>query len=159
MAEAIEHHGNGSGHEHREANVKLIVYSSVGLAVSVAIVCLIVWGFFNFLKVTTPEPPRPTTMPAATSAPPYPHLEVRPDVELQDMRGREEQILHTYGWVDQKNGRVHIPIDQAMDAIVGQLPVHAQANVKPAPVSGNPAPPEPPRGRSQYSNVPRMPKQ
>jgi hypothetical protein len=30
---------------------------------------------------------------------------------------REEQQLHSYGWVDQSAGSVHIPIDQAMQLI------------------------------------------
>jgi hypothetical protein len=30
---------------------------------------------------------------------------------------KEEQQLHSYGWVDQGAGSVHIPIDQAMQLI------------------------------------------
>ena len=56
MSHAIEHgpnpanEGNGSGHEHREASVKLIAYAAVALAVTIFIVMALMWGTFNLLK-------------------------------------------------------------------------------------------------------------
>jgi len=39
----------------------------------------------------------------------------------------EEKALYTYGWVDEKAGTVHIPIERAMDLLVQRgLPVRAQ---------------------------------
>ncbi len=37
----------------------------------------------------------------------------------------EEASLRSYGWIDQKNGVVHIPIDAAIDLLAGQLPFNA----------------------------------
>ena len=37
---------------------------------------------------------------------------------LRDLRAHEQTELTTYGWVDQKSGVVHIPIDRAMDLLV-----------------------------------------
>lgn len=41
-----------------------------------------------------------------------------PNPALQDLRVREEQKLNSYGWVDQAQGTVHIPIDVAMERMV-----------------------------------------
>jgi len=37
----------------------------------------------------------------------------------------EEQILNNYGWVDEKAGIVHVPIERAMD-ILAQSPPPAR---------------------------------
>ena len=37
---------------------------------------------------------------------------------LRQLRATEDAALTTYGWVDRKNGIVHIPIDRAMDLIL-----------------------------------------
>jgi hypothetical protein len=53
-----------------------------------------------------------------------PRLETNELGQLDDQRLREEDILNTYGWTDQKAGVAHIPIDRAM-ALIAQrgLPV------------------------------------
>ncbi|HLJ50712.1 MAG TPA: hypothetical protein VKU01_32085 [Bryobacteraceae bacterium] len=150
MAEAMEHHGNGSGngsgHEHREANVKLIVYSSVGLAISVVIVCVIVWGIFKFFEANSAR--EASFVPPAVvveELPPGPKLQVHPSEELQDLHAREEKVLGTYGWVDQKQGLVHIPIDKAMDAVAGKLPMRPEST----PAAKPPAKPAAPAAPAQ----------
>lgn len=58
---------------------------------------------------------------------PAPQLEINERTELNDVRLREENILSTYGWVDQNAGTVHIPIDRAMDLLIQRgLPVRQQ---------------------------------
>ncbi len=44
--------------------------------------------------------------------------QVNPPEALQELRATEEAVLTTYGWVDRKNGVVHIPIDRAMDLLL-----------------------------------------
>ena len=39
-------------------------------------------------------------------------------VDIIDMRQHEEQVMSTYGWVDQNNGVVHIPIEKAMERVL-----------------------------------------
>lgn len=112
---------NGSGHEHREADVRLIVETVIGLAISVAVVCAIVWGIFVLLQKTSPEE-RPSPVATAPQLPPGPHVEEHPAEELKALHAREDELLNKYGWVDQKSGTVHIPIDKAMDEVVSKLP-------------------------------------
>ncbi|HVO69707.1 MAG TPA: hypothetical protein VMT24_06660 [Aggregatilineaceae bacterium] len=42
---------------------------------------------------------------------------VTPGEALKELRATEDALLTTYGWVDRKNGIVHIPIDRAIDLL------------------------------------------
>lgn len=48
---------------------------------------------------------------------PEPRLETYEPTEIFGFRTEEEKQLHSYGWVDQKTGAMHIPIERAMDLI------------------------------------------
>lgn len=48
---------------------------------------------------------------------PLPRLETNEIGQLRDRRLMEENTLDTYGWVDQKSGVAHIPIERAMDLL------------------------------------------
>ena len=68
--------------------------------------------------------------------PPEPRLQGAPGhqasalEDLREMRRREDEILGSYGWVDQPNGIVHIPIQDAKKLI---LEKGIASNVKEAP--------------------------
>ena len=117
------HHG--VGHEHREADARLIIETLVGLTISVIVVCIVVWGVFVLLQKTSPEPP-PSPVALQPTLPPGPHVEEHPAEELKALRSRENDLLNRYGWVDPKAGTVHIPIDKAMDEVVNKLPMRPQ---------------------------------
>ncbi len=63
------------------------------------------------------------------SAPPLqskvtPSPEVSSGEMLRQLRATEDAALNTYGWVDRANGKVHIPIERAMDLLLQRgLPV------------------------------------
>ena len=62
----------------------------------------------------------------ARRLPPQPQLQKTPIQDLQQMRAAEDQLLNSYGWVDQSKGVVRIPIDQAIDMLAKRgLPVAA----------------------------------
>ena len=134
MSNAAEHSKhNGTGHEHREADVRLVIETIIGLVISVIVVCVIVWGIFVLFQKTSPEA-RQSPVALTPQMPSGPHVEEHPAEELKALRERENDLLNRYGWVDQKAGTVHIPIDKAMDEVVSKLPVRAQqggANAKP----------------------------
>jgi hypothetical protein len=44
-----------------------------------------------------------------------------PVTDLAEMRAREQQALHTYGWVDQQKGVVRIPIEEAKKLVVQRI--------------------------------------
>jgi len=83
----------------------------------------------NYDKTHQP-PPSPMSRPTSTDLRqptpqdankfPLPRLEVNERAEIYGKRIQEEETLNTYGWVDQKTGVAHIPIERAMDLIVQQ---------------------------------------
>src|ERR1017187_7787739 len=59
---------------------------------------------------------------------PHPQLQAAPIPDLKAVRAAEEQVLNSYGWVDQQKGIVRIPIARAMELVVKKgLPVRATA--------------------------------
>jgi len=109
---------NGAGtYEHKDANVRLIVGSTLGLIVGMVIVCLVVVGVFKALQDMTTTPVKVTGLrnPNVSEVPPEPRLEPHPAEQLKALRQHEDEVLGTYGWVDRKAGVVRIPIDRAMD--------------------------------------------
>ena len=45
-----------------------------------------------------------------------PALQPRPNDDMADFSEAQEDLLHSYGWVDRVAGKVHIPIEQAMES-------------------------------------------
>ncbi len=143
MDHAIEQNINGStGHEHREASIQLVVVSAAALVVVVVFVMVLVWGIFNVLKKNQ-EAEQVSVSPLAPTfqAPPYPRIEDHPWEEIRRLHAREDNVLSTYGWQDQKAGIVRIPIDRAMDLMLQKgFPVLPNGS---APAAAKPAAPKP----------------
>jgi hypothetical protein len=59
-----------------------------------------------------------------------PMLETDERGQLRGFLMNQESRLNSYGWVDQKAGVAHIPIERAMELIVQRgMPVYPQGNV------------------------------
>jgi hypothetical protein len=116
----------------------------VGLAITGVLMHLILAGMYRYLNVyeqihqpaehplaqrASADMRRPT--PQDANKFPTPRLEISERGQLNDKRIKEEETLNTYGWVDQKAGVAHIPIERAMDLIVQQgLPTAPTGNVR-----------------------------
>lgn len=110
-------------HEHRDVNVFALGKFAIGLVIVTIFCAGIVAGVFQYLLhreggmfVSRIEPP-PTD---ARQQPPEPRVEETPAMDEQEMRAAEEKLQTTYGWLDQDNGVVRLPIARAMDLVVGQ---------------------------------------
>jgi hypothetical protein len=119
----------GSGHEHTDANVWIIVKFGLWLVIS-AILIHIGLGFLFGLWVKQSEEPV-AQFPLATGQeqrlPAAPRLQQFPENEFYDFRRREDAVLKEYGWVNKEAGVVRMPIDEAMRLTVERgLPVRAQ---------------------------------
>jgi hypothetical protein len=69
----------------------------------------------------------PATQPDPTKRFPKPTLQPDDVADLARMRADEDELLSTFGWVDQKAGVARIPIDEAMRTIAQQgLPARQQ---------------------------------
>jgi hypothetical protein len=96
----------------------------------------------NPLITNRPEDTRHVERGYPQSVFPNPKLEEDERGQLDDIRTNEDKTLYSYGWVDEKAGTVHVPIERAMDLLVQRgLPVRPQSavneNAAAKPVTGN----------------------
>lgn len=125
-----------------------------GLAIVGVVMHIILAGMFSYLDTYTKthqaatNPLAPATSvdlrnpgPSVANEFPLPRLETNELGQLNNQRLQEENILNTYGWVDQTAGIAHIPIDRAMQMLAQRgLPV-APPNLQTSksPTVNNPA--------------------
>ena len=123
MEHSIQPSHNGAGHETKEVSVQFIVISLAVLLIGTFLVAMLVVGIFQFFSHT--YQPVESAKQNQPQIPPEPRLEVEPWQQLQSVHAREDHILSSYAWVDQKDGIVRIPIDQAIDELAKKgLPTH-----------------------------------
>lgn len=130
--------------ERRDIGIGGVLWFLVGLAVAGAIITFVVNGFYHYLDARSQAEQAPVS-PLVTNVPkdtrhlstdykdylnqnfPSPQLEIDERTQLDQVRLKEEEMLATYGWVDQKAGVVRIPIERAMDLIAQRgLPTRTQ---------------------------------
>jgi len=122
----------GSGHEHTDANVWLIVQFAIWLFVSAVLTHGLMWGMFEwFVKDRTQTAANiefPLAVQQERRLPAGPRLQAIPANEIFEFRQRENAELREYGWVDRNAGTVRIPIDQAKELLLQRgLPSRAAA--------------------------------
>jgi hypothetical protein len=112
----------GSGHEHTDANVWMIVQFAIWLVVSALVTHLLMWGMFAwFVESRTDAQPAlefPLAKDQETRLPAGPRLQAIPANEIFEFRQRENAELTEYGWVDRNAGTVRIPIEQAKELLL-----------------------------------------
>ena len=47
-----------------------------------------------------------------------PKLQASPEAELTEMKEAEAERMSSYGWVDQLDERIHLPVERAMDLVL-----------------------------------------
>ena len=108
---------SGSGHEHTDANVSMIVQFAIWLTASAVVVHILMWFTFA-LMVDVSENRGPAEFPLAIEQGPRlpagPRLQAQPANEIYDFRLRERAVLDGYSWTDKSAGTVRIPIAEAM---------------------------------------------
>lgn len=53
---------------------------------------------------------------------PMPRLQPNPIADLNKFRIAEEEELNSYGWINRKAGKIHIPIERAIDILGASWP-------------------------------------
>lgn len=144
--------GNHDGFEREDLSARAVFSFLVGLALVTVVIYFILQGMYRYLDAyeKSHQPPQNPlaqkteadtreTSPEDTKKFPQPRLESNERRQLNDVRRGEEETLNSYGWVDQKAGVVHIPIDRAMELVAQRgLPVRPQEGATPA-AAGNKA--------------------
>jgi len=116
------------GHEPSDVRAGRLLWIGVAIAMVLLLTIGGLYGMFSFFQSRPPAAQPPSALGGAQPTPPGPRLQTDPVADWQDLRGTEEANLHSYGWADQKAGKVRIPIDRAMDLLAQRgLPVAAGA--------------------------------
>jgi hypothetical protein len=139
--------------EHQDLQASGVLYFLLSLGVATLLAALFLVGVYKFLgkreKANQPavspllaDVPQPVLKTKgdyeehAEKAFPDPRLETDERNQLNKIRGREDGLLNSYGWVDEKAGTVRIPIERAMDLLVQRgLPVRPQDAASNAPTA------------------------
>jgi hypothetical protein len=154
MSEELNKPGNAEdiGFEHQDLTPRAVFAFLISLAIIGVLIHFALKGMFGYFEayerqhqppVENPLVKTGTEVPAAVSNAhvdsifPEPRLERNERLEIESFRLREEQTLHSYGWVDQQAEVVRIPIDRAIELIAERgLPTRPQAGtVPPSPVN------------------------
>jgi hypothetical protein len=144
--------GHG-GYEQRDIRTADVVYFLAALAFSGLIVYFVVTGVYHVLEKRNQEhqtpmsplvknvpedtrhlPPEYKTDSSSTDYEKYlkanfpaPQLETDERIQLNSVITKQEEQLNSYGYIDEKAGTLHIPIERAMDLIAQRgLPVRGQ---------------------------------
>jgi hypothetical protein len=104
------------------------VIFGVALFVSLVAVLLVAAKLFRYFGTVQSLGPPASPFANARVLPPAPRLQTGPRLDLQHLKQTQQELLHSYGWVDKSAGVVRIPIDRAMDLLVQRgLPVRSNA--------------------------------
>ena len=144
--------GHGVEYERNDLGSGGVFGFLIGLAITGIVIYFIVHAMYNYLdryeqsQMTAMSPlsrPEDSAMIGARQvAPNYPQnkfkdngaplLEVDERGQLKTFVLDQEKQLNSYGWVDEKAGVAHIPIDHAMDLLAQRgLPVYQPGKANP----------------------------
>jgi hypothetical protein len=141
--EQLNQHSTGQdGFEREDMSPAGVMYFMVGLAIVAVLIHFIVTAMYRYLDsydqthqapmnpmaVKTGVDPRTMTFHEAEGQMqktfPAPVLEDNERQQFGALVEKQDEVLASYDWVDQKNGVVRIPIDKAMDLLAERgLPV------------------------------------
>jgi hypothetical protein len=107
-------------YEHGDADVFTVSKYTIALVFGILIAAAAMYGLFNFFngEANKEEAAVPQVIQdQRPKLPPEPRLQPTPKKYIKDLRAAEDAQINSYGWIDQKNGIVRIPIDDAIDAV------------------------------------------
>ena len=126
-------------HEHSDVPVRPLLWAVVIFIILGFVTHFVIWflykGFTKSERKRMDPPQTAVARPATAGVPqnqpllqPFPRQDGKgqvtppnantPVTDLVDMRRAEDEVLHSYGWVDKQRGVVHIPIEKAKELLV-----------------------------------------
>ena len=102
--------------EKTDAEAKPVLKFGAGIAIFGMVAVAVTFGVFRLLGAfeRRNDPPPPPLARAEGRAFPEPRLQTTPLADLDAVRAQEKDLLTGAGWVDEKAGTAHIPIDDAI---------------------------------------------
>jgi hypothetical protein len=105
-----------------DVNVRRIFRIAIVFVVLGAAVHFGIWWMFSYYRnVDAQKDVRQTLIESPPPIPPEPRLEVNPTEDWQTFRRQQQDILNSYGWASREQGRVRIPIERAMEQVIGGI--------------------------------------
>jgi hypothetical protein len=114
-------HTPGAGHEETDINVWAVGKFAIALVLVAVAALFLLFGLFRYLLSREGGPPAGRSQVAASEPAksfPQPQLQENELLELKAIRAAEDQVLHSYAWINPEMNVVRIPIDRAMDLLV-----------------------------------------
>ena len=106
------------GYEHADANVRSLYRYGTVLAILIVAVMFAMNATYRFFaKIESLGPPA-SPFENVRVLPPAPRIQPHPGLDLKSYCAAEQQQLSSYGWVDQHNGLVRIPVERAMEMVL-----------------------------------------
>jgi hypothetical protein len=162
------HHGHGAGHghgghgpvlNHETTDVSLTGITRLAILSFVAIfavlgVVYVFWGVFaSYSADTRPMEPMAGRKAGEDRLPVGPLVVTDEPGMLRQLRAKERDVLHRYGWVDKNQGVVRIPIERAIEVLASQPQRLSLDGSAPAA----PAAPAAPEGAAPAATPPAAP--
>lgn len=116
---------DGTNYEGTDAKAGIVINSLAIIGGTLVFVFVLTVGIQKLLEKYNPPGTLPSPLAPARVLPPNPQLQVHPWDELPDLRAHEDEVLTSTG--KDANGRVHVPIERAMDSVVSRLSVDPNA--------------------------------
>ena len=117
-----------SKHETRDTNVRSVVIFGAGLLVVVVVVLFAMNRMFSFLAARKDSGPPASPLALTREIPPEPRLQLDDSANLKALQSAEEKVLASYGWVNEKEGIVRIPIERAIELLAKRgLPARSES--------------------------------
>lgn len=108
------------GHEERDVGFRPVVGAGVAIGIGLVLAFGAMWALVNFYAVreaALSPPASPLAASYGRREPPAPRLQTHPLDDLAALRAAEAARLGGYGWSDRAAGRIHVPIDRAMELL------------------------------------------
>ena len=131
--------GSAQAYERSDASIPGLLKFALGLAILIIIVLAAMkWTFDYFAKIEPLGPPA-SPFENARLLPPNPRLQAHPHTQLEDYCQAQQQELNSYGWIDEHNGVVQIPMDHAMDLVLQRgLPTRSASEAPASTLGADP---------------------
>ncbi|HEY3939533.1 MAG TPA: hypothetical protein VGL97_19025 [Bryobacteraceae bacterium] len=122
--EPHEGHG-GTKYEGVDARASMVIWSLSIIGGTLVIVFALTIGLQKMLEHDNPVGELPSPLAPSRILAPAPQVQVHPWEELPDMRAHENDVLNSSG--KDAEGHIHIPINQAMNAVISRLKIRPDA--------------------------------
>ena len=110
------------GYETQDLQWPVVLWS---LGIILVLTLVSIFGLALLFKYRDAEPllirnVAPVTMAEPRTIPTGPLLQALPSVDMAEYKAKSSSHMEHFGWVDEASGKVHIPIDRAMEIALEQ---------------------------------------